>query len=153
LKVGKSSIRITEDKIELNAPAITAKGAGGGLSADDAGLKLSSSEDAQFVVKKTLVLKTEEASLSMKEEIKADAKKILLNSPDKATDEPPPEGPPPTNIELVDDEGKPLAYQRFLVLLDDGSEVSAMTDKDGKAELELKTGGKIVFPDLSDAQS
>src|SRR5262249_8690940 len=72
LRVGKSSIRITEDKIELSAPSITVKGAGGGLSADDDGLKLSSSGDAQFVVDKALVLKTEGASISMKEELKAD---------------------------------------------------------------------------------
>ncbi len=33
--------------------------------------------------------------------------------------------------------------------MDDGSEVSGVTDKDGKAEPDLKSGGKVLFPDLS----
>ena len=34
----------------------------------------------------------------------------------------------------------------------DGSEVSGMTDKDGKAEEDLKSGGKVTFPDLTKAK-
>ena len=34
-----------------------------------------------------------------------------------------------------------------------GREVSGKTDKDGKAELELKSGGKVVFPDLGEAKA
>ncbi len=60
---------------------------------------------------------------------------------------------PPTGVELTDEEGNPLAYQRFLVIMDDGSEVSGMTDKDGKAELDLTSGGKVVFPDLTELEA
>jgi len=38
------------------------------------------------------------------------------------------------------------------VTLDDGSEVSGMTDKDGKAELTAKVGGKVIFPEASEAK-
>ena len=154
LRVGKSSIRITSEKIELISPAITVKGAGAGLAVDDAGMALSSKSDAQLIVEKKLLIKTSDgASLSMEKAVKIDGKKILLNSPDLASDPPPKEPEPPTSVELTDDEGKPLAYQRFLVILDDGTEVSGMTDKDGKAEMDLASGGKIVFPDLTELEA
>ena len=152
LSVGKSSIRITADKIELNAGSVSAKGGGAGLSASDAGLALSSKGDAQMVVGKKLVLKTDSASLSMQSEVKADGQKILLNSPGQAKDAPAKPPKPPTKIELLEASGSPLAFQRFLVQLADGSEISGSTDKDGKAELDLPSGGKITFPDLKDAK-
>ena len=152
LRVGKSSIRITEDKIEIISAAITAKGAGAGLSVDDAGMALSSKADATLIVEKKLTIMTRDgASLSMEKEVKIDGKKILLNSPDVAEDPPPKEPEPPTNVELTDEEGKPLAYQRFLVVMDDGSEVSGMTDSEGKADVDLSSGGTVTFPDLSEA--
>lgn len=77
----------------------------------------------------------------------------MLNSPDKATDPPPKEPEPPTKIDLKDQDGVPLGYQRFLLKLDDGSDMSGVTDKDGKAELDLKTGGQASFPDASEADS
>jgi type VI secretion system secreted protein VgrG len=152
LRVGKSSIRITDEKIEITSPAITVKGAGAGISVDDAGMALSSKSDAQLIVEKKLTIMTREgASLSMEKEVKIDGKKILLNSPDVAEDPPPKDPEPPTKVELTDEEGKPLAYQRFLVIMDDGSEVSGMTDGEGKAEIDLASGGTVVFPDLSEA--
>jgi type VI secretion system VgrG family protein len=151
LRVGKSSIRITSEKIEINSPAVTVKGEGGGLSADDEGLKLGSKKDAVFTVEKKIVIKTKDgASIAMEKEVKVDGEKILLNSPEQAKDAPPKEAEPPTKIELTDEEdGKAIPYQRFLVVMDDGSEVSGTLDKDGKAEIELKSGGKITFPDVT----
>jgi type VI secretion system secreted protein VgrG len=153
LRVGKSSIRITSDRIELDAPAVTVKGKGGRLSADDDGLRLASKGDAQVLVDKKLVIKTKEgASLSMQKEVKIDGAKILLNSPEQANDRPPKAPDPPTKVELEDDDGKPLAYQRFLLVLDDGSEVSGTTDKDGNAEMDLKSAGEVTFLDLGKAR-
>jgi uncharacterized protein involved in type VI secretion and phage assembly len=149
ITVGKSSIRITPDQIEILAGTITAKGAGGSLSADQEGLALSSKADAQLVVKKKLVLKTDGASIAMEKEVKVDGQQILLNSPDKAKDPPAKDPEPPTTIALTDLEGRALAQQRFLVVLDDASEVTGTTDQDGKAELDLASGGKITFPDLT----
>lgn len=57
---------------------------------------------------------------------------------------------PPTTIAVTDaEDGSPLAYQRYVIKLDDGTEVSGMTDEGGKAELELSTAGKITFPELT----
>jgi type VI secretion system secreted protein VgrG len=148
LRVGKSWLRMTSDQIELVSPAISAKGAGGGLVASDDGLALSSKGDATLVAKKRLLLKTERASIAMNEEVKVDGTKILLNSPEQASDPPPEPSSPPTKVKLTDTHGKPLAYQRFLVTMDDGSEVSDITDADGNAEMDLEGGGKITFPDV-----
>jgi hypothetical protein len=149
LRVGKSWIRITSDKIELVSEAITAKGTGGSLGISEDGLALSSKGDAQLLVKKKIVLKTDGASLSLDKEVKIDGTKILLNSPDMATDPPPKDPGPPTNVTLKDTQGKPLAYQRFLVIMANGSEVSGITDKDGNTDVEMKVGGKVLFPDLT----
>ena len=153
LRVGKSSIRITSEKIEIDSPAVTVKGKGGGLSADDDGLRLSSKGDAQVLVDKKLVLKIKDgASLSMEKEVKVDGTQILLNSPDDAKDPPPKPPEPPTKVVFRDHEGRPLKHRRFLVVMGDGGEVSGMTDKDGHAEVDLKSGGKVTFPDLSKAR-
>lgn len=85
---------------------------------------------------------------------KVDAVKILLNAPDRASEEAPPERRPTTGIELVDDGGRPLVGQRFVIELSDGSERIGVTDAQGCAELDLKPGGATVrFPDLADVAS
>jgi type VI secretion system secreted protein VgrG len=153
LRVGKSSIRITKDRIEMNAPAITVKGTGGGLTASEDGLALSSAGDAQVLVEKKLVVKSKAgASLSMEKEVKIDGTKILLNSPEQASDPPPKDPDPPTKVTFKDHGGKPLPYERFVVTMDDGSEVSGVTDKDGKTEMDLKGRGTVTFPDHSPAR-
>jgi type VI secretion system secreted protein VgrG len=154
LRVGKSVLRITSDRIELDSPAVTVKGQGGGLSATDDGLHLASKGDAQMLVEKKLVLKIKDgASLAMEKEVKVDGTQILLNSPAEAKDPPPEVADPPTKIAFKDHDGKPLAYQRYVVVMADGSEISGVTDKDGNAEADLKSDGKVKFPDLSKARA
>jgi type VI secretion system secreted protein VgrG len=150
LSVGKSSIRITADKVEILSSGVSAKGEGGSLSVENDGIAFQSKDRAQLQIAKKIVLETEGASLAMEKEVKIDGSRILLNSPQTATDKPPKEPEPPTKIELVDKEnGQALAYQRFVVKLEDGTDSTGLTDKDGKAELDLKSSAKIVFPDLS----
>ncbi|MFO0758590.1 MAG: type VI secretion system tip protein TssI/VgrG [Byssovorax sp.] len=153
LRVGKSWIRITEDRIEMVSAAIGAKGEGAGLSMDEGGLKLGAKGDAQLLVEKKLTVKTSDgASLAMGKEVQLDGKKILLNSPASAEDAPAAEPEPLTLVELVDEEGNGLSYQRFVVALEDGTEIGGATDKDGKAELSLDQNGTIVFPDVGMAE-
>lgn len=53
-------------------------------------------------------------------------------------------------IELVDDEGNPVAGEKYFVTLPDGSSVSGRLDGDGFARLEGIDPGtaKVSFPDL-----
>lgn len=149
LRVGKSAIRITEEGIEVLSGGIRAAGKGGSVSVGEDGIGIESKDKAQISVTKRVLFKTEGASLSMEKEVKIDGSKILLNSPDEATDTPPKDPEPMTTIVLTDKEtGSPLAQQRYRIQLAGKVEISGLTDKDGKAEVTLPADGKIVFPDL-----
>ena len=150
LRVGKSTIRITAAQIEVLAAGLSAKGDGGAVSVDSEGIVLQSKDKARLSLDTKLFLKTDGASLSMEKQVKIDGSQILLNSPDKATDTPPKDPEPPTTLVLQDaDKGAPLPAQRYLIRLAGGAEVSGVTDKDGKADLSLASGGKVFFPDLT----
>lgn len=149
LSVGKSSIRVSSDRIELHSPSIAITGEGGAMSVAEEGLAFRSGERASIELGKKLIVKTEGASLSMEREVKIDGEKILLNSPEQAKDPPPKDPAPLTGVEIVDQDGNALAYQRFVVRLDDGTEIGGKTGSDGKAELDLPRSGKVIFSDLS----
>ncbi|WP_437738892.1 bacteriophage T4 gp5 trimerisation domain-containing protein [Sorangium sp. So ce1335] len=151
LRCGNTSIRIGEDGIELHGPVVRVAGEKGSVEASKEGIKISS-DGAYAHLGDRLLVKTEKASLAMGTEVKVDGEKILLNSPEQATEQPPPEREPPTEIALVDDEGRPLGHQRFLILLEDGSQRTGVTDKGGKAVIDLPAGvkAKIRFPELTE---
>ncbi|MFO0555576.1 MAG: type VI secretion system tip protein TssI/VgrG [Polyangiaceae bacterium] len=151
LRCGKSMIRLAPDRVEIISPNVAARGDGGGLTSDEAGFKISATSEGIFKGK-SLVIKTEDASMSLAKEVQIDGKKILLNSPDMATDPKPKKEPPPTRIALKDGDGRPLAYQRFFVKCADGSEQSGIVGKDGVVDVEIPAGGEIVFPDLKKAK-
>jgi hypothetical protein len=129
LKVGESSITITKDKIELSSPAIVTKSGQASLSLSE----------------ETLTAKT-------KKSVEIISPAIALTSRPITPD---PAKKPPTLIELKDASGKPLAHQRFVIDLDDGSQVAGKLDENGKAEIALETdvSGKIRFPDVQDVKS
>lgn len=149
LSVGKSTIRIAKDRVEISADAVVVTGAGAAVTASKEGLAMSSKGDGQLTVEKKFTVKSEAASMSLSKEIKLDGSKILLNSPDQAEEAPPGEPEPPTTIVLSDADGTPLAEQRWLITLDDGTQQSGRTGSDGKTELALTQGGEIVFPELT----
>lgn len=148
LRCGKSFFKISEEKIEMWAPSISVRGEGGGVVADEA-LTLRSKDEIAVISEKRVLLKTPDTSLGMKSEVQIDGKQILLNSPDKAKDPVKDESPPPTRVALKDQFGKPLAYKRFLITLEDGTEYSGILDKEGATELPIEGSGKITFPDVA----
>ncbi|NUP13049.1 MAG: type VI secretion system tip protein VgrG [Polyangiaceae bacterium] len=152
LRVGKTTLRLGEDGIELVGATVRTAGESGGLVAGQDGVKLTSAGTYVHLGDK-LLIKTEAASVSMGSEVKIDGKKILLNAPDIATEEPPPDRKPPTEIELVDENGKPLAYRRFIVDCADGSQRTGVTDKSGKAAIDLTADGTVFFPELAEIES
>jgi type VI secretion system secreted protein VgrG len=151
LRCGNTSIRIGEDGIELNGPVVRVAGEKGSVEASREGIKISS-EGAYAHLGDKLLVRTEKARLAMGTEVKVDGEKILLNSPEQATEEPPAEPEPPTEIAIVDGQGRPLGQQRFVVLLEDGSQRTGVTDRDGKARIQLPAGvkAKIRFPELTE---
>ncbi len=117
--------------------------------------------EAKTKVKKTFqvvsegcaVVKSSGASLGLSTEASLDGVKVLLNSPQQATDTIIVETPVRTRIELLDQHGKPIPYQRFRIALPDGSEYSGSTGEDGCAEADVDQAGEIVFPDLAEVES
>ena len=152
LRCGKTTLRIGEDGIELVGGMIRVAGEKGGLEAGKDGVKLKA-DGVYAHLGDQLLVKTDKASLSMGSEVKLDGQQILLNSPSSGKDKPPPDPKPPTEIALKDTDGNPLANQRFVIELDDGTQRMGVTDKDGKAKMDLPSGGKIRFPDLTDVKS
>jgi type VI secretion system secreted protein VgrG len=148
LRCGKSFFKISEEKIEMWAPSVSVRGEGGGVVADE-NVTLRSKEEIALVSEKRVLLKTPDTSLGMKSEVQIDGKQILLNSPDRANDPVKDESPPPTRVALKDQFGKPLAYKRFLITLDDGTEYSGILDRDGATEIPIEGSGKITFPDFA----
>ncbi|MFO0630567.1 MAG: hypothetical protein U0325_33755 [Polyangiales bacterium] len=61
--------------------------------------------------------------------------------------------PPPTGLSLTDEEGHPLAGQRFLLTFGDGSVRSGVTDGEGRATLHLEEDAEVLFPDLGAVRS
>jgi hypothetical protein len=147
LRCGQSSIRLGPTSIEILSPSITVSTGGTAISLSDQAAKLRTEGKAQIIADR-IVLKSSGASLGMTSEVKVDGAKILLNSPSSATDPVDDDPVKPTKIELVDAQGKPLANQRFLVTLADGSERSGMLDHEGKAEIDIDGAAEIEFPDL-----
>jgi type VI secretion system secreted protein VgrG len=135
LKVGKSSIRITEHRIEITSEAITATGGGAGLNLAKDVMKVTAPLHAEIQAK----------SVSMVSE----GTEMHLNPPETKDDDAP-DAKPPTLIELKDDQGKPIPWQRFVIELEDGSEIGGMVDEQGKAQVQIEGSGKIRFPDLLD---
>lgn len=56
----------------------------------------------------------------------------------------------PTIIELRDESGQPIPNQPYRVVLEDGSELGGTLDEEGRAVLELDSGGEVYFPGLRD---
>lgn len=146
--VGKSSIRVTKDRIELSSPAIVTTGESGELTVDKGGLSLKSS-DTRIVMADRLLMNSSGASVMMGKEVKIDGSRILLNAPQRATEAPPPPPEPPTKIVLVDQDGSAVPHQRFIVRLPNGAEIGGKTDEAGTAEVKLLESGDIVFPDIT----
>jgi type VI secretion system secreted protein VgrG len=151
LRCGKSSIRITEERIEILSPSISVNAKGGGLTIDDA--VIIRAKDEALVVADRMLLKSAGASVGLGADAQIDGKRILLNSPASAKDAVVDKSPEPTTIELVDQRGKAMPHQRYLIKLEDGSEVGGVLDAHGKAELRVEGGCTITFPGLRSAKA
>lgn len=152
LRCGESSVRIAPGEIEIASPKVTVRGKDARLLLDEGRAKLKVKERFQVVSEDEIVLKSSGASLALGSEAKLDGSKVLLNSPEQASDDIEVNEPEVTTIELVDQDDNPIPYQRFRILLDDGSHYTGFLDDQGKAEVDVDGGGEIVFPDLADIQ-
>jgi hypothetical protein len=150
LRVGKSSIRIHDDAIEIAADTFIVRSKEVYALADEK-MKLIAKKEALLKSDKKVFLQAENGSLQLTRDARVDGDVVKLNcSPEPVDDEVPDEKKiETTKFSLVDDKRKPMAGQRLVLIMPDGSERNAVLDQDGKAELELDDSGKILFPDVS----
>jgi len=149
LQCGQSVLRLTPEAIELSAPRISLHGEGAIVRLQDRNAQVYAESEAR-VVAETVLLRSDGAAVALGSEARVDGSRILLNSPASATDRIEVETEPPTRIELRDDRGNAVAYQRYRILRDDGSELTGMLDRNGTAEVMLDASAHIEFPGLSD---
>ncbi|MFO0554285.1 MAG: type VI secretion system tip protein TssI/VgrG [Polyangiaceae bacterium] len=149
LTCGRSSIRLTPDQIELVAPLVlfTAEGAAAQLGKDK--LRMRATSEATLMAD-TIVLRGERASVGLDVQARVGGDKIHLGKSDDAEDFSPDERPAPTRLELVDQEGQPLAYRRYKLYLADGSTRAGILDRNGVAEIDLEQAAEVVFDSVQD---
>ncbi len=147
LRVGESVIRITEEGIELSGPKLRINGDALELRAAET-MVMEAPEKISLKAKKVL-MESESAFFGLAKVAKLKGELVKLNCDDDPVDDlDPPEPPKLTQIQLNDEDGKPIPNQRFVLVMPDGSETTGTLDDEGKAEIEVDASGDIIFPDV-----
>ncbi len=149
LRCGDSSIRLGPQRIVVSSPELVLEGDGARIRLMQSELRAQAESKIQAVAD-DVVLKASGAALGLSSEAAVEGARILLNSPQQATDSVEPSSALPTVVELVDDEGRPIPDQPYRIVLDSGSELCGTLDEEGRAVLDLEGGGEIHFPGLRD---
>ncbi len=152
LRSGDSFIRVSPGGVEIAGPSISVRSGDARLLLEDGEAKLKATS-WQVVTDDTIVLKSSSASLALASEAKLDGSRVLLNSPEAASDSIETSSPEVTTIELVDQDGDAIPYRQFVVRLEDGRQWMGFLDAAGKAEVDLTGSGKIEFPGLADVEA
>lgn len=152
LRCGTSAIRMTANAIELTADTVTLRGKDSRVLLADGEAKVKTKSLFQVVSDDKVVIVSSGASIGLGAEVKVDGAKILLNSPNRATDDLTADEAETTTIELVDQDGNAVPGERYRLVLDDGTEITGVLDDAGKATVYAKTSGQIEFPDMAEAE-
>ncbi|AKT43725.1 type VI secretion system Vgr family protein [Chondromyces crocatus] len=148
LRCGDSSIVLTPTAIQLVAPKVRIDA--GIVETDGDTLNLKASKLARLEGKKAFVL-SQGASVCLTADVKIDGGTVYLKEPPDASDGPEARRapPPPTQIKLTDQDGNALPSERYLLILDDGTERAGVLDENGEATVHgLEGKAKIHFPEL-----
>lgn len=151
LHVKDSFIRISESGIELGGGSVSMRGEGARMNIADGEAKIQTDKMFQVVSSDEIKMKTDGGNIGLtKSEAKVAGTMVKLGSATTATDEENVTPPEPAKIELVDQDGKPVPNQRFVIDLESGGQVTGFLDDKGKATVFLDAPGDISFPDLAE---
>lgn len=151
LVCGRSSIRLSPDRVEVRSPEVALHGEDARLRLAEGALKGKAKTRAQLLSDE-IVLKSEGASLGLFDDASLAGAKVKLGASSDADDSADDEREPPTVLELVDESGEPIPGQPFRVILESGREISGVLDARGRAELELSEPCEVVFPGMPQAR-
>jgi len=152
VRCGESSLRIGPDHVEIISPKMMLAAKDAQLVLADGEIRLSGKNLIQGNAKEIL-FKSDGAAIGLTSEAAIDGSQVLLNSPAEAQDQVEERTDEPTTIELVDQDGNPIANQRFRIVRGDGSSISGAVDAEGKATVFLDEDAQIEFEGVRDAES
>ncbi|MBK8252389.1 MAG: type VI secretion system tip protein VgrG [Polyangiaceae bacterium] len=155
LVCGRSIVSIGKDHISLCSPEVGIYTPGAKMVFGDKKVRCVADEDALIQAQKTH-LRGVGAAIDITEVVQVVGSAIQLVN-----------GTPPvdtvsgpgrrrlTKIQLSDQEGNPMPFERFVVHLEDGSERVGVLDEHGKGEVEIQGGGEatITFPDVANVEA
>jgi type VI secretion system secreted protein VgrG len=144
LRVGDTSLRIGPNGVEILGGTLRASdGAGGLLALGPKGIRMETPGGVRVQAAR-VVARSANASMDLDRDVALDGEMIRLNSPTPPDDGPPVQPPVLTLVQLVDQDGAPVAAARFIVTVGQERRSGVL---DAKGEAELEDGEKIVFPD------
>ncbi len=154
LRCGRSFIRLLPGQIEISSPIVKVRGKKSALVLAKGNAQLQADELAGMFSNDKVMLASVDGggTLLVQSDVEINGSNILLNSPQLSTINFTHHTPEPTIVELKDQEGQPIPYQRFRIICDDGSEYMGFVDEDGTAEADIESSGRILFPDLGDVE-
>ena len=153
LASGDSYVRITPSGIEIVGDDVVVRGKGGEARLGDDKIKLRAKSLVSVRSDDKVALYGSGSSVALTADAKIDGAQVKLKSPDSSSENDDADEGQLTTIELVDEEGSPLAGQRFRIVFSDGSERSGALDANGKATLRLPESAEIAFPELGDIET
>ncbi|MCA9619429.1 MAG: type VI secretion system tip protein VgrG [Myxococcales bacterium] len=148
LRCGDSSIQLSPDRIHIQAPEIVLQAKDSAVVASDE-IRFDASSVLQGIADKVL-LKASGAAVGLSSEASIDGRRVLLNSPQQASDQVDESAAESTTIELVDQDGRAVANWPYRIVKADGSVVGGTLDHEGKAELFIEEDAEITFPGICD---
>jgi type VI secretion system secreted protein VgrG len=152
LRCGESTIRLLPDAIELSAPRVSLKSASGRVEVAGDELRLEACGPVRLASDQRVELVGGASALRLSEvaRLESDAIELVKKPAQVAREEG--EASQLTSLELVDDAGRPMPHQRFVVTTWAGEKRLGVLDGAGRAELELDEMATITFPDVLDVR-
>lgn len=147
LRCGASVLRVTPTSIELDAPEVNLHGRGARLALADDRARLTADGEAA-VRGETAVVHGSTGALTLDGGARLVGQTIQLDPPPSGGDDAQGSAAPPTVIELVDQDGRPMAGQRYELRAGDGARRAGVLDAQGRATLDLDVDARVTFPDL-----
>src|SRR5262249_9538833 len=149
---GDTMLRLTPKVAEIVSPTVRLTGNDFIGFKTDKKVRFDAKEEVRIVSKKDLfcfadnraMVKGKKGELSLDDHARLDGDTVKLNcTPDPG--DAPPDDPIKklTRFTLKDQDGKPIAKQRVVMVMQDGSEISGILDKEGKLEMYLEESGEL----------
>lgn len=150
LRCGNSTVAITPAEVIISTPKLRLEGET--LESVGETVNVEASDMIRLQADRIIALSSG-ASLGLTSDATLDGANVSLKTPPDEDSGPdaPADPAEPTIIELVDQNGDPLAGQRYVIELENGARRWGVLDDEGRAEVRgLEGSASIMFPDINE---